>query len=67
VSLPQARKPLSKEWFAKHITSLPEITRVEVIDSSGRAYSQWGVRDVQVSFQDGDKTLKIFLKNASSE
>jgi hypothetical protein len=67
MALPQGRKPLGKEWFANHITTLPEVTRVEVIDDTGRAYSQWDVSDVQVSFQDGNKTLKIFLKNTPNE
>jgi hypothetical protein len=67
MTLPQGRKPLDKEWFAKHITTLPEVTRVEVIDDTGRAYSKWDVKDVQLSFQDGDKTLKIFLKGKPNE
>jgi hypothetical protein len=67
MALPQGRKPLGKEWFAKHITTLPDVTRVEVIDNTGRAYSKWNVKDVQLSFQDGDKTLKIFLKNTPNE
>ena len=60
--LPEGRNPLSKEWLMNHITPLPDITRVEVIDDQGRSYSQWDVRDVQVSFQDDDRTLKIFLR-----
>jgi hypothetical protein len=67
MTLPQGRKPLDKEWFAKHITTLPEVTRVEVIDDTGRAYSKWDVSDVQLSFQDGNKTLKIFLKGKPNE
>jgi hypothetical protein len=67
MTLPQGRKPLDNEWFAKHITTLPEVTRVEVIDDTGRAYSKWDVSDVQLSFQDGNKTLKIFLKGKPNE
>lgn len=61
--LPEGRKPLSKQWFANHITPFPDVTRVEVIDSTGRAYTQWDVKDVQMSFQDEGRTIKIFLKN----
>jgi len=60
--LPEGRKPLTKEWFINNITSLPDVTRVEVIDDQGRSYSQWDVKDVQLSFQDDNRTLKIFLK-----
>lgn len=35
--------------------------RFEVIDDDGRQYVQYGV-DIAFSFQDNDKTLKIFVK-----
>lgn len=63
--LPEGRKPLPKEWFIENaLTALPKITRVEVIDSSGRSYSKWDVKDVELSFQDEGRTLKVFLKDA---
>lgn len=38
------------------------ITRVEVIDENGRSYVDWDeVNRVEVSFQDNDRTLKIFV------
>ncbi len=46
-----------------YIRPYPDVTRLEVIDSTGRAYTQWDVKDVQLSFQDEGRTLKIFLKN----
>ena len=61
--LPEGRKPLDKAWFAKHIMPFPEITRVEVIDSTGRAYTKWDVKDVEMSIQDDGRTMKIFLKD----
>jgi hypothetical protein len=40
------------------------LNRVEVIDYSkgGRAYTNYSVRGVELSFQDNDETLKIFVK-----
>ncbi len=35
--------------------------RLEVIDNSGRSYVKLGV-DVEFSFQDDGKTLKLFVK-----
>jgi len=40
-----------------------DVTRVEVIDQHGRAYTAYEVSNVKISFQDNNKTLKIFLKN----
>ena len=61
--LPQGRKPLDKSCFARNIMPFPEITRVEIIDSTGRAYTQYNVAEVQMSIQDDGRTMKIFLKN----
>jgi hypothetical protein len=41
---------------------MSKVTRVEVISSKGRVYTNHDVRDVELSFQDDDRTLKIFLK-----
>ena len=44
----------------------PEVTRVEVIQHSppydGRAYTNYAAKDVEVQYQDGGRTLKIFCK-----
>jgi hypothetical protein len=39
---------------------LAAVTRVEVIDESGRAYGRWGV-EVTPSLQDEGRTLKVFV------
>lgn len=42
--------------------SMPEVTRVEVIDKTGRAYVNMDVKGgAQLDIQDDKKTLKIFL------
>lgn len=61
MALPPGRKPLDNTWFLEQL--FPKVTRVEVIDSSGRAYTQYNVKDVQISIQDNERTLKVFLKN----
>lgn len=40
-----------------------KVTRVEVIDDLWRVYTNYNCKDVWLSFQDNDRTLKIFLKN----
>lgn len=41
---------------------LDKVTRVEVIDENGRSYVNWDKNNkIQVSFQDGGKTMKIFI------
>jgi hypothetical protein len=41
--------------------SLPNVTRIEVIDETGRVYVRRSV-DVAISQQDNHRTLKIFVK-----
>ena len=43
------------------LTGLPEVNRVEVIDSQGRSYVKYGTHDVSYSLQDNGRTLKVFL------
>ena len=45
-----------------YVMPFPEVTRVEVIDKDGRAYTNYDVSSCELLLQDGDKTLKIFLK-----
>jgi hypothetical protein len=41
-------------------------TRVEIIDDSGRSYVNWNANNkVQISMQDGGKTLKVFISGSS--
>jgi hypothetical protein len=44
-----------------------KVTRVEVIDSSGRGYTKYGVTGIELSLQDDDCTLKIFLTEKQDE
>jgi len=46
--------------------SIPEVTRVEVIDHNGRSYTNMAADKVQLSFQDEGKTLKIFTGGSGS-
>tara|TARA_B110000503_G_C7157835_1_gene418134 strand:+ start:102 stop:356 length:255 start_codon:yes stop_codon:yes gene_type:complete len=38
-----------------------KVTRFEVIDENGRVYSKWNC-NVELSYQDDGKTLKVFIK-----
>ena len=46
---------------------LPDVTRVEVIGSTGRGYVNIGVKDVEVHVQGGGRTLKVFLTDMDAE
>lgn len=37
------------------------ITRFEVIDDNGRMYVKKGEFDLELSFQDDDRTVKVFI------
>ena len=39
------------------------MTRVEIIDRDGRAFTRYGCSDVNLELQDGGHTLKIFLSS----
>ena len=43
------------------LKNYPEVTRVEVITNNGREFVQYGCSNVQVSLQDGGRTIKLFL------
>jgi hypothetical protein len=43
-------------------TDLHRITRLEVIDETGRVYTNWHPDNrITLSFQDGNRTLKVFV------
>lgn len=46
-----------KDW----IKDYPNVTRVEVIGSNGREYVRYECSNVQVSLQDDEQTIKVFL------
>jgi len=54
----------NRQWHK----SPPPITRLEVIDDTGRAltYPVGEPIDVELSFQDDDRTLKVFVRGRSS-
>lgn len=39
-----------------------KVTRVEVIDQTGRAYVNMNAGEVEIMLQDDDRTLKVFTK-----
>jgi hypothetical protein len=42
------------------------ITRLEVIDETGRVYTNWHPDNlITLSFQDGNRTLKVFVGKQS--
>jgi len=41
--------------------SLPKCTRVEVIDKSGRAYTNYSCKSVKAQMQDEERTLKVVI------
>ena len=43
------------------------VTRVELIDGSGRVYVNMNVADVILSLQDNKRTLKIFVGDAEDD
>ena len=46
------------------VTFLENVTRVEVIDQKGRSYVNIKpTNKIELSFQDGCKTLKVFISN----
>lgn len=44
------------------MTDLSKVTRVEVIDNKGRAYTKHNVVSVYCQLQDDGKTLKMFVQ-----
>lgn len=42
------------------------VNRVEVIDSTGRAYVCMDAKNVSVNLQDGRKTLKVFMEGSDA-
>lgn len=39
-----------------------QVNRIEVIDSKGRSYTNYDVKGFELSLQDDNRTLKIFIK-----
>ena len=47
--------------------ALEQPTRLEVIDANGRTYTNWKVKELQFSYQDNGKTLKIFVTEVQND
>jgi hypothetical protein len=44
--------------------STDKVTRVGVIDEDGRSYVNWDDNNkVELSFQDNERTIKVFISN----
>jgi hypothetical protein len=44
--------------------STDKVTRVEIIDENGRSYTNFDPNNkVELSFQDNERTLKVFISN----
>jgi len=48
----------------EELLDLSKVTRLEVIDETGRAYSKWNIT-VEPLFQDEGRTLKLFITQGS--
>ena len=42
------------------VLDLSRVSRLEVVDCSGRSYSNWNVKNLRFDLQDEGQTLKIF-------
>lgn len=51
--------PSHKKYIEKEET---KITKVEVIDEKGRSYTNYNVKELELSYQDEGRTLKLFIK-----
>jgi len=56
-TLPEGRTPLS----SAKLQDYSQVTRVEVIDASGRAYTKLNIKAVELHLQDDARTLKLFI------
>ena len=56
-------------WMIENhkLESLQQPTRLEVIDANGRTYTNWKVKELQFSYQDNGKTLKIFVTDVQND
>lgn len=63
LSTPKQLEYDSREIDPFEIGDRPHVTRVEVVDDmTGQVYARSDVRSVQAHLQDGDSTLKVFLR-----
>jgi hypothetical protein len=60
-NLPEGRTPLTSAWLKEKAQDYSQVTRVEVIDASGRAYTKLNIKSVELQLQDDSRTLKLFI------
>jgi hypothetical protein len=60
-------QPISLNDVVDKVLYFKDLNRVEVIDESGRAYTNYSVDKAEISFQDDGRTLKIFIKTKKHE
>ena len=60
--LPEVSSSLSDECMCNKAQDFSDVSRVEIIDSTGRAYVNLDVTSVEISLQDNARTLKVFIK-----
>jgi len=71
-SVPHRANPRGMSVMANKVTEAvaivehPRLTRIEVIDETGRAYVRRGV-SVTLSYQDDGRTLKVFVKERAKK
>jgi len=39
-----------------------KLTRVEIVDDTGRVYVKWNIKSVIIAIQDAERTMKIFIE-----
>jgi hypothetical protein len=44
-----------------------KVTRLEIIGNGGRLLSLWNLQDIELSYQDNGRTLKIFVSEETKE
>jgi hypothetical protein len=61
------RLSITNAVAVKKMNEYPDVTRVEVIEPGNRAYVLYSAKNVQISFQDDGRTLKIFVEKSENE
>ena len=52
---------LHNYYPSSDMKKLDKVNRVEVIDKNGRQFTRHDIKDVRVDYQDGGKTMKVFV------
>lgn len=57
---------LGRDAMSLSVKDMAKVNRVELIDDTGRVYSQWNV-SVYVQLQDDGRTLKVFVTSRDKD